>query len=326
MISGLIKDHDLFSSLYNFIIKKVKSKRWVVFLISCFGGVMPIPGRIVVSAGMLDTLIDKKSKSRSKYGIIDFLSTHHYYWWSPLEKTVAIPMAVLGLSYLQFMKYTWVPLLISICFVLYYVFIDLKENEVSINKPELNNSKGIIVPVLPLAVSVLLLCFGIEPYIIFPFTVIFYMIITKEFEALKLLSYVNWKLITIITGVLLLSTYLKQHNSQILELLDYTSDNLNINTLIGFHVISLLAFMSAFILGSSSKYAGIVSMLVSIFGLHYLTYFLTLTFAAYILSPTHKCVLISSQYFNTPLKSYYKVLVLWGSMLITYGLLTLITL
>jgi hypothetical protein len=323
IISGLIKDHNLFGSVYSFIIGKVKSKRTVVFLISCIGGILPIPGRVVISAGLLNTVVDQENKHSSKYGIIDFLATHHYYWWSPLEKTIAIPMAVLGISYMEYMKYALGPLIISILFILYYVYWNLDESEVFIKIPEQNKKKSIILTLSPLIISILLISLNIKPYIVFPVTCLSYMLLVKEYRIKKIMSYINWRLIFIILCVITLSIFIKQYNSTILSYLTEYSNGWNINTIIGFMFISIISFISSFVLGSSSKYAGIVALLCSIFGIQYLTYFLTLEFAGYILSPTHKCVLISSEYFKTPLKKYYLVLSLWSSLLIFYGITTL---
>ena len=326
IISGVIKDHNLFVNLYEIIIDKMKSKKSVIFLIACIGGVLPIPGRVVVSASILDTMIDKTSPNRGKYGIVDFLSTHHYYWWSPLEKTVAIPMTVLGLSYIQFMSYAWVPLLISLLFVFYYVFIYIDDKEIVIVKPEhINNSKGVFVSAAPLLISILLMCFNVEPYFIFPFTTILYLLMTRTYNIRKIISYVNWELIFIVAVIIGLSQYLIRYSCYIISYLESLSETLNINSFIGFAIISIIAFTITFILGSSAKYASIVTILCSIFGLEYMTYFLTLEFSAYILSPMHKCVLISSKYFNTSLKDYYKILALWSVILISYGLISILS-
>ena len=325
VISGIIKEKNLFIPLYNSVLEKIKSKKLIVFLVSCIGGVLPIPGRVVVSAGILDIVVDKtKTKQRSKFGLVDFLSTHHYYWWSPLEKTVIIPMAALGLTYLQFMKYAWLPLLISLLFAFYYIFVVLKEDDVHINKLDQPNTKSIWLSVLPIMISVAVMCFGVAPYYIFPITLFYYMLYCKEFNLKKLNNYINWKLILLTSGIIFVSEMVALKNSQLIEILKTLTETLNIHSIIGFVVISIISFTITFILGSSSKYAGIVSILTSLFGLKYLTYFLCLEFFAYLLSPTHKCVLISSTYFNTPLKDYYKVLSIWGLTLLIFGLATIL--
>ena len=72
---------------------------------SLLGGILPIPGRVALSAPLLDAIAPPDKKKRSAFGVIDYLSTHHYYWWSPLEKTVVLPMAdpdEIAETYLQF--------------------------------------------------------------------------------------------------------------------------------------------------------------------------------------------------------------------------------
>ena len=92
MIAGMIKDNNLFSDVFSFLKRSMKSNRAIVALFSALTGVLPIKGRVTVSAGLLDTLATKNQASRSKFGPIDFMATHHYYFWSPLEKTVILPM------------------------------------------------------------------------------------------------------------------------------------------------------------------------------------------------------------------------------------------
>ena len=113
----------------NFLSKIIKSNRLFIVIVSSICGVLPIPGRVSVSAGILDTMAPKDERRRW-YGIIDYLSTHHYYLWSPLEKSVIVPMAVLGLTYFEFI-YIMGPLaIIGIVLPLILVFYFLKEEDV----------------------------------------------------------------------------------------------------------------------------------------------------------------------------------------------------
>ena len=131
IVAGYVKDTGLFIPAYSWLINNIKSKRAVITLISMISGVLPIPGRVTVSAGFLDT-IAPKNKGRKKYGIIDYLSTHHYYWWSPLEKTVILPMAVLGLSYTGFLSIVWPIILAYAAVLIYYIFFYLNEDDVDV--------------------------------------------------------------------------------------------------------------------------------------------------------------------------------------------------
>ncbi len=70
------------------------------YVVSAIGGILPIEGRVTVSAGVLDTMCSNHSHNhgREKMGIVDYLGNHHYYLWSPLEKTVILPIAAFGLK------------------------------------------------------------------------------------------------------------------------------------------------------------------------------------------------------------------------------------
>ena len=63
IVAGIMKDSNYLNDFYQIIASKIKSKRLIVFLVSLITGILPIPGRVTVSAGILDTLApDKKLK------------------------------------------------------------------------------------------------------------------------------------------------------------------------------------------------------------------------------------------------------------------------
>ncbi len=145
VIAGYAKHYNWFFPIYQYVVNRVKSKRAVVALVSALTGVLPIPGRVSVSAGVLDT-ISSEGKSREKLGMIDYLSTHHYYLWSPIEKTIILPMAAFGLSYWAMMTYMW-PLLVGcLAVVLFYLFGVLKEEDVNIEPAELKPDRQDGIP------------------------------------------------------------------------------------------------------------------------------------------------------------------------------------
>ena len=143
IISGYVKDLGLLVPVYTLIKNSVKSNRMIVFLLSCVTGVLPIPGRVTVSAGVLNTIAPKDKAKREIYGIIDYLSTHHYYLWSPLEKSVILPMAALGISYIAFLEYMLPLLLMTFIVIFYFIFFVLSENDVEIEMVD-NNSQKVI--------------------------------------------------------------------------------------------------------------------------------------------------------------------------------------
>ena len=65
MVAGMIKDNNLFSDVFAFLKKSIKSNRAVVALFSAITGCMPIKGRVRIGI-LLDTLQHKKqSKEKS---------------------------------------------------------------------------------------------------------------------------------------------------------------------------------------------------------------------------------------------------------------------
>ena len=135
VLTNVVNSKGYLIPLYNWLLSRVKSKRLLLALISTVSGVLPIPGRTIISAGVLDTLSSKDS-NRKNYGVINYLATHHYYLWSPLEGTVLIPLSVLGISYAAFF-YKVLPLLLTIITItLYYIFFVIKEEDIVINKTD----------------------------------------------------------------------------------------------------------------------------------------------------------------------------------------------
>ena len=324
MVSGLIKDHNLFASAYAYIQKVFKSKRVIVGLMSAFTGILPISGRVTVSAGMLDTLAPPKGeKGREKFGIIDYLSTHHYYVWSPLEKTILIPMSALGLSY-GAVIFELLPLLIvSIGLVFAYIAYAVKEDDI-----QLNAQKGhfkisqIIRNVFPFLIAIATAIVGVHPAIVFGVLVLYYMTLTMTWDVNKLLSYVDFKLIAWVALIIVMANITRQYTDDVNAFLENTA--LDINTMVGFISISSLSLASAFLFGSSGRFAAITTILTLIYGIEYFVWFFALDFIGYLISPMHKCMAIGKLYFDTPWRRYANALGLWAILLILSGASTLL--
>ena len=99
ILGGFIRENSALEDVYSLAKKYIKDNRVLVIITSLLGGILPIPGRVALSAPLLDAIAPPDKERRSAFGVIDYLSVHHYYWWSPLEKTVVLPMAVMGVSY-----------------------------------------------------------------------------------------------------------------------------------------------------------------------------------------------------------------------------------
>jgi hypothetical protein len=315
-VTGILKERGYLMDIFKLLEQKVKSKRLVVFLVSLFGGILPIPGRVAISASMLNTIAPTDRQKRKKFGVIDYLATHHYYLWSPLEKTVIIPMAVLGLTYMQFMSYIWPLLLISGLYIGYYI-TSLKEDEIEIDtKDEPINWKNIGLVVLPFLLTILISC--VTDYYFAAFVTFTTYLITYSNSWKKLLSYINWQLVFIVAGIIILGNFLNSYYSLMESYIKLYNNPKNVL------IVSVISFLVSFLLGSSTKYASIVSLLTSVFGMHYFVLFFTLEYSAYLISPSHKCLPIGQKYFHTGFMTYLKALIIWISIMITYAITTIL--
>jgi hypothetical protein len=316
-VTGILKERGYLMDIFRLLEQKVKSKRMVVFLVSLFGGILPIPGRVALSASMLNSIAPVDNKKRKKFGIIDYLATHHYYLWSPLEKTVIIPMAVLSLTYMQFMSYIWPLLLISALYITYYI-LSLKDDEIDIEvKDEPINMQNITMVVIPFLVTILMCVFFTEYYFGF-FTGFTIWLVYYSKSWSKIIGYIDWELIWIVALVIILGNLVGSYYTQIEAIIKQYNTPSNIL------IVSVLGFLASFLLGSSAKYAGIVSLLTSVFGMHYFVLFFTLEYSAYLISPSHKCLPIGQRYFHTGFLTYLKALIIWISMMITYAIFTVL--
>ncbi len=315
-VTGILKERGYLTDLFRLLTQKIKSKKAVVFLVSLFGGVLPIPGRVALSASMLNSIAPVDNKKRKKFGIIDYLATHHYYLWSPLEKTVIIPMAVLGLSYMTFMSYVWPLLLITALYITFYI-MSLNDDEIDIEvKDEPINKKNMTLVVLPFLSTILISCF--TPYYFLAFTVFTFYLISYSNSWYKLLDYINWELLVIVAFVIILGNIINANYDYIETFIKHYIPTKNII------LVSMIGFVASFLLGSSSKYAGIVSLLTAAFGMKYFVLFFTLEYSAYLISPSHKCLPIGQKYFHTGFMTYLKALIIWIALMLTYALFTIV--
>lgn len=315
-VTGILRERGYLSDIYRVLAQNIKSKKMVVFLVSLFGGILPIPGRVALSASMLNSIAPIDNKKRKKFGVIDYLATHHYYLWSPLEKTVIVPMAILGLSYVTFMSYVWPLLLISFLYIGFYIST-LRDDEIDI---EVHNQpidwKNFFLVVIPFLLTILISC--VTEYYFLAFATFTSYLISYSQTWKKLLSYVKWDLLLIVGGVIILGNVFNSYYSDIEGLIKQYSQPEHIV------IVSVFGFLASFLLGSSAKYASIVSLLTSVFGMEYFVLFFTLEYSAYLISPSHKCLPIGQRYFHTGFLTYLKALIIWITLMITYSLITVL--
>ena len=320
MISaGLAKEYSLFAPAYAYVKNTFRSNRFVVVLLSAIGGVLPIEGRVTVSAGLLDTVAPKDGPGREKMGIVDYMATHHYYLWSPLEKTVLIPIAAFGLTYTAWIGMIAPLLIVSLIYIGWYLWYQIKDEEVAITPGNFKIST-VIRNVFPMFAAIglyiydsswMIACFGL--------LALYYIFLTQQWNIKKLLSYIRWDVLVVVGIVIVLGNYFKSQDAVFKEMIN--NSVMDPHTFIGMTIISAIGFVASFLMGSSGKFVAIAVLMAQVFGVEYFLWFFALDFTAYLLSPTHKCVMIGNRYFGTPLTTYYKALGIWGAILLSVGAL-----
>ena len=319
ILGGFIREHSALEDVYSLAKKYVKDNRVLVIITSLLGGILPIPGRVALSAPLLDAIAPPDKERRSAFGVIDYLSVHHYYWWSPLEKTVVLPMAVMGVSYSTFLGYTIIPLAITLAYTWWYIFTKVPAASVVPNLEYVRdfNWRRAITGWAPLIATVILLLNTGKagaPFF-FPWFLamsIYYSIVYKDW---KWGRWLDGKFAIIATIVLAFGGIVGQIKEPVMAYLKAATPDMLIPA-------SLVAMVAAYIMGSSGKYAGMTSVLVSIFGPQYLVWFLCTEYSGYLVSPAHKCLMIGQQYFGTPWKKYMVVLSRLCAILIAYAAIT----
>ena len=321
MISaGLAKEYNLFAPAYAYIKNTFRSNRFVIVILSAIGGILPIEGRVTVSAGLLDSAVPKCGHGRQKMGIVDYLATHHYYLWSPLEKTVIIPIAVFGVGYLTWVGMIAPLLIVTLLFIYGYIWYCVKEDELVIADAEFKIS-AVIRGILPMFVAIGAYMVGYNFIWCFGLLTLYYIFLTQQWNIKKLLGYVNWSVILTVAIAIILGNFFKSYDSEFQSIIKNTL--VDPQTLWGMIIISLLGFGASFLMGSSGKFVAIAVVMSQAFGMEYFLWFFAVDYVGYLLSPTHKCVVIGNRYFGTPLKTYYAALGIWSALLLlTSGAMT----
>ena len=318
ILGGFIRDYSALEDVYALAKKYIKDNRVLVIITSLLGGILPIPGRVALSAPLLDAIAPPDKQRRSDFGVIDYLSVHHYYWWSPLEKTVVLPMAVMGVSYSTFLGYTIIPLIITLTYTWWYIFTKVPATSVIPNLEYVRefNWRRAITGWAPLIATVILLLNTGKGGAIFFFPwflgmAIYYSIVFKDWKWGK---WLDGKFAIIATLVLALGGVVGLIKGPVMNYLQAATPEMLVPA-------SLVAMVAAYIMGSSGKYAGMTSALVAIFGPQYLVWFLCTEYSGYLISPAHKCLMIGQQYFGTPIRKYYIVLSRLCVILVGYAAL-----
>lgn len=303
---GIIKEHNLFNGVYSWLLTKVKNKKTLLVLFSTLAGIIPIQGRIVISTALLDTIASKQSRNRKRFGILNYLASHHYYLWSPTEKSILIPMTLLGISYITIMSYFWPLLLAMLLYTFWFVVKIVKPEDICINHIQ-NNEKVNVIPILPLLVSIgcVILFQGAALLYTFFAMTLFYVFYTKTYNFKKLMKYIDWKMLWILFFVIGFGKFMIKTAGDMNNWFESVILTINHHHWLSLIAACVIGWVLSFLMGSSSKFAGVVAMLTMIFGLVYLPLFMAVEFSGYHMAfMSHKCIPTTTKYFGVTVPEY----------------------
>ena len=115
--------------------------------------------------------------------------------------------------------------------------------------------------------------------------------------------------------VIVLGNYFKSQEALINEYI--RGLGVDITTVTGILIVSLIGLVASFLMGSSGKFIALAVLMSAVFGQQYFLWFFAVDYVGYLLSPTHKCVMVGNRYFGTPLKTYYSALGIWSLLLLS---------
>lgn len=309
LITTMMKHHNIFISAFYPILIRLPDK--ILTVVTCMiCGVLPVPGRIMVT----NMCLDCSCKTNNKLGLLSYIVSHHYYMWSPVEKTILLPIAVLGFTYSDVISYMCVPLLI---YIVYMVFIIYNHNISTTAKLHFSTRFAWVDMMLLVCGLILssicsdLMLFDVKIPTLLLLTLGFFVYLCVRYKTDRdlLIQSISYKSLIVLSILMFIGTYIKQHAD---HLTDYTAST-------DIWMVCVLSFLISLAMGSSGKFAGVCVATTSVFGVEYFTLFFMVDYVGYLLSPFHKCLPIAVMNFDTPVKTMLYTLAPLCVLLLLYG-------
>ena len=299
IICGILSSRDLIRPALNKIFSITRCPKVSLFLSLITLGCLPIHGRLISVSPLISPLTQDK-RGKEKLGILSYLCTHHFYLWSPLEKSVLIVLGFFGIGLAKFLSLMIVPLIVTLLFILGVFFYYVKDMEFSLDLAPVPKRGFTELLILGFVISV---CFlrlwpGYD-LVISLFLYCLYLIFRYKVGWREVLSYLKPTPILVLALSVFLGWYLGAYEPLLQAKLSHLASP---------YAVSALVFFGSLLLGSSAKYSGLTVMATSILGIQYLPLLYVSGFCGYLLSPAHQCVALGKMYFGTTYREYYSVL------------------
>ncbi len=319
VIAHVFQRRGVLTAVYAWTARRLGSRKLLLTLVAALLGLLPIPGRISVASSVLETL-QKPGEKEPRFGIIAYLAAHHYYLWSPMEKSVVIALGGLGLSYAEFLGMMAWPLVVvlAVCFGYIALFISEEDIALAAGGDAAPSPRGHLLDAGLFVAGFVAAGVGLNVALVFGGLAVFY-VARHRVPWREALGHVNWKLVAVVVGVVLFAAALRVYADEMRQALEAFVKGHGLTPVYA----GALTFTLSLILGSSSRYSAVAVVATLIYGMDTFVFFFLVDYAGYLLSPTHKCVWIGKMYFDTPLGRYYRVIGLVALLMIGYGLATL---
>ena len=310
IITSIMKQNNVFISAF-YPVLQVLPDRLKLIAICMVCGLLPVPGRIMITSMCLTC----SCKSNSSNGLLAYLVSHHYYLWSPLEKTVLLPIAVLGISYGDLFIHMCIPLFVYICYTLYIINrhridpVDIHCNNLTAKWDML-----LLISMLGSLIfnsKITIHDASIPMLLVWSIVYSVYMIVKYRPKYIDLYKSINFSSIIIILVFILIGTYMKQN----LYNIEHYFTGIDI-----WHAC-VISFILSFLMGSSGKFAGLCVLTTTVYGLDWFVLFFIIDYIGYLISPFHKCLPIAVMNFKTPIKVMFLALLPLCIMLLLYGVM-----
>lgn len=301
VISGIYKHQQILGALYGIVLRYVTNRKLLVLLLAA--SFQPVPSRTMLTTALVEGMASKDA-NRERLAVFSYMSTNHYYLWSPLEPSVIINMAALGLSYWQFLHYMMWPLVAyALVLTAYAIFFVDSDDFVQVPGRVATMSQSHRVDFFLLLLAIGLTVTQTLPDIKIDQLKINAMVwaaaVYASYLVLKYLptreqlrSYINFKLVWIglcvIVGAWVLGIYTK-------PILDFMNGLLLNQSL---YVAASIGFLIAVILGASARFAATAVLLTKLCGMQYFTVFYIMELSGFIISPARHTFVLVQQYFK----------------------------
>lgn len=302
----------VFDSIFRTISSVIPWTKPRIVVLSVVTSVLPVPGRIAVSAPILAASVSKDT-DKDKLSTINYWSSHFWYLFSPMEKSIILTASLAGVTYSSLIL-SLIPavIVLSLVGLVCLYRMDFKEYANASYVTTYTDKATTMSSILAFSVALFVMfkynsiAAGMAPCL--AISVVYAFVINKNAIRDSLPdSDKIWFLGFVIAAAAMLKSELAGIDKWLIHL--------GICPSMTVPFVLVVAFLAGLITGSSSKMTAIGTLVAvtllnfkSLSPLHaslMLASVYMAEYAGYLLSPMHKCIHITKQHFDASYKKLY---------------------